>query len=296
MSGSDPLDPTPSHADPLVVGVATRLAPGLQRVLAPNPGPMTGPGTNTYVLGTDDVTVIDPGPDDPAHVAAILEATAGRIDRIVCTHTHLDHWPAAEDLRRATGCAVLAVGSRDGLSVTDTLDDGDVVVTGEYRIEIIHTPGHASNHLCGFLPDTGMLFTGDHVMQGSTVVISPPDGDMSAYLRSLERVRNLEGLRTIAPAHGHLIHDPVAVIDALVAHRLQREAIVAAVLADHPDGATVDTMVPVVYADVDPMLYPLARRSLWAHLRKLADDARATSADRNDVDTAAWFPTDTTRP
>lgn len=288
-------DAATAHDDELETGRVTRLSPLVRRILAPNPGPMTGAGTNTYLIGDNDVTVVDPGPDDPAHIDAICEAGAGAITRIVCTHTHIDHWPAAVEVARRTGARVLAFAGRDGLSVDDTLADGDRLETDDYVLEAIHTPGHASNHLCFLLVDEALLFSGDHVMQGSTVVISPPDGDMSAYLASLARLRALDPpLRSIAPAHGHLVRDPAAVLDGYVAHRLGREQIVADALAQlgaaNPDGVTVDDLVPVVYADVHEALYPVARRSLWAHLRKLAGDGRATVDDADDIDAGHWLP------
>ncbi len=279
---------------PLVVGEPARLSPLVRRVLAPNPSVMTGPGTNTYLVGSDEVTVIDPGPDDAAHVDAIVTAGTtggGRITRIVCTHTHVDHWPGAVDLAERTGAAILAFGSRDGLEVTGTLGDGDEIVTDSYTLRMLHTPGHASNHLCVLLVDEDLLFTGDHIMQGVTVVIAAPDGDMSAYMASLDRLATLEPpLARIAPAHGHVIDDPAAVIAAYVAHRTGREQLVAAALADVAGTATVDDLVPVVYADVDAALYPVARLSLWAHLRKLDDDGRATVDDRDAIDTGRWAP------
>lgn len=290
-------DPTSTHPDELTTGVPVQLSPLVRRLLAPNPGPMTGQGTNTYLIGTDDVTVLDPGPADPGHIEAILDAGAGRIRRIVCTHTHIDHWPAADEVARRTGADVFAFGGRDGLSVTGTLADGDAVSSDEYTLRALHTPGHASNHLCFLLVDEALLFSGDHVMQGSTVVISPPDGDMGHYLDSLMRLRALDPpLRTIAPAHGFLLHDPAAVLDAYRAHRLAREAIVADALIVATEGemdgamsgATVDDLVPRVYADVHEALYPVARRSLWAHLRKLVADGRATVDHPDDIDAARW--------
>lgn len=286
-------DPAAAHLDDLITGLPVRLSPLVRRVLAPNPGPMTGQGTNTYLIGTDDITVLDPGPADPGHIEAVIGAGAGRIRRIVCTHTHIDHWPAADEVARRTGADVLAFTGRDGLAVTGTLADGDAVHINEYELRALHTPGHASNHLCFLLVDEALLFSGDHVMQGSTVVISPPDGDMAHYLDSLARLRSLvPPLRTIAPAHGHLLHDPATVLDAYRAHRLGREAIVADVLSGATgvgaDGVTVDDLVPRVYADVHEALYPVARRSLWAHLRKLVDDGRATVDDPDDVDAARW--------
>lgn len=276
---------------PLEAGEAVSLSPRVRRILAPNPSVMTGPGTNTYLVGVDDVTVIDPGPDDPAHIEAILRAGPGRIRRIVCTHTHIDHWPAAAAVAAATGAEVLAFGSRDGLEATATLGDGDEIATPEYTLRMLHTPGHASNHLCVLLVDEQMLFSGDHLMQGVTVVIAPPDGDMGAYLASLERLARLEPpLQRIAPAHGHVVEDPAALIEAYLAHRRAREAIVAAALGDATAPVTVDDLVEVVYADVDAALYPIARLSLWAHLRKLVVDGDATVDDPDAIDTARWTP------
>lgn len=277
--------------DPLVVGEAVALSPRVRRVLAPNPSVMTGPGTNTYLVGTDEVTVIDPGPDDPEHIEALVAAGGGRITRIVCTHTHIDHWPGAPGLAARTGAQILAFDSRDGLEVTGTLGEGDEIVTGEYTLEVLHTPGHASNHLCLLLAEENLLFSGDHIMQGVTVVIVPPDGDMGAYMASLHRLADLRPrLEAIAPAHGHRIDDPAAVIRAYLDHRSAREQIVADALVGQAGAVTVDALVPVVYADVDEALYPVARLSLWAHLRKLVDDHRVwTTGERDDIDTVRWW-------
>lgn len=289
MSRLTPTETSSTFDDELTTGVATQLTPLVRRILAPNPGFMTGPGTNTYLIGHADVTVLDPGPADDSHIDAIVTAGAGRIRRIVCTHTHIDHWPAAVEVARRTGAEVLAFGSRDGLEITGELADGDIISADGYRLQAIHTPGHASNHLCYLLLDEQLLFSGDHLMQGSTVVISPPDGDMGAYLASLDKLQATRPpLQSIAPAHGHLLRDPDAIIDGFRAHRLDREALVAEALHAHPDGATVDDLVAVVYADVPEAMYPVARRSLWAHLRKLVDDGRATVDDRDDVDAAWW--------
>jgi len=151
-------DATTTHDDELVTDVPVQLSPLVRRLLAPNPGPMTGQGTNTYLIGKDDVTVLDPGPADDGHIEAILAAGAGRIRRIVCTHTHIDHWPAADEVARRTGSEVLAFTGRDGLSVTGTLAEGEAVRTDEYELRALHTPGHASNHLCFLLVDEALLF------------------------------------------------------------------------------------------------------------------------------------------
>ena len=200
---------------PLVTGVASALSPMVRRVLAPNPGVMTGPGTNTYLVGIDEVAVIDPGVDDESHLDAIVGCGGDRIRWILCTHTHPDHSPGAAPLKKRTGAEVLAFASRDGLEVDTEITEGFRIEATEFRLRAVHTPGHASNHLCYLLEEERLLFSGDHIMQGSTVVIAPPDGDMAAYLDSLERIRSMR-LRCIAPGHGHLIDDPRSIIDEYI--------------------------------------------------------------------------------
>src|SRR4051794_18161800 len=216
------VDPEAPAPKPLVPGVASALSPLVRRILAPNPGVMTGPGPNQYLVGIDEVAVIDPAVDDAAHLEAIVGCGGDRIRWILCTHTHPDHWPGAAALKERTGAEVLAFDSRDGLTVDTEIAEGFRIEATEFRLTAVHTPGHASNHLCYLLEEERLLFSGDHIMQGSTVVIAPPDGDMAAYLASLERLRTLR-LRAIAPGHGHLIDDPNAVVDAYVSHRLERE-------------------------------------------------------------------------
>jgi glyoxylase-like metal-dependent hydrolase (beta-lactamase superfamily II) len=257
---------------PIVPGVARALSPLVRRIVAPNAGVMTGPGTNTYLVGIDEIAVIDPGPDDPAHLDAIAGCGGDRIRWILCTHTHPDHAPGAAGLKERTGAEVLAFSSRDGLEVDRAFGDGDRIEATEFRLRGVHTPGHASNHLCYLLEEERTLFSGDHIMQGSTVVIKPPDGDMAAYLASLEAVRKLR-LRAIAPGHGQLIEDTAGVISYYIDHRLQREAQVYDALVA-AGTATVDELVAVVYVDVAPELHPVARYSVHAHLLKLADEGR----------------------
>lgn len=272
----------------IVTGVPVALGRMVRRLTCPNPGVMTGPGTNTYLVGHEEITVIDPGPDDAGHLDAIVAAGDGHIRWIVVTHTHPDHSPGAEPLRSRLRPDVLVLGNeaRDGFDPDALIGDGHVIDAGEYTLRAVHTPGHAGNHLCYLLEEESLLFSGDHIMNGSTVVIGPPDGDMVAYLESLAKVRAL-GLKAIAPAHGDLITDPVGKVDEYVTHRLAREEKVAAALAAADGPMTLDELVPVVYADVDEARFPIARRSLWAHLRKLAVDGRATSPDVDD-DTATW--------
>jgi glyoxylase-like metal-dependent hydrolase (beta-lactamase superfamily II) len=271
----------------LIPGVAVEVSPLVRRVLAPNPGVFTGPGTNTYMIGHDEVAVIDPGPDEESHLDAVAAAGDGRIRWIVVTHTHPDHAPGAAGLKARTGAEVFGFSARDGFEPDTAIEGGFVVEGPDFRLRAVHTPGHASNHLCYVLEEEGILFSGDHIMSGSTVVITPPDGDMAVYLDSLARVRALPVVG-IAPGHGSFIDDPVAKIDEYVAHRLGRERKVLDALTV-AGRATVDDLVPAVYDDVDKDRHPIARNSLWAHLRKLRGDGRVVSSDPDD-DHATWSP------
>lgn len=274
-----------------VTGAVSRLAPGLHRIVAPNPSPLTGPGTNTYVVGTGDGhLVIDPGPDDSVHVERILRITNGRIDGILCSHSHPDHSPGAAVLKRLTGVPVLGRAAPDDGHQDETyapdasIEDGQVFEATGLRLRALHTPGHASNHVCFLLEPAGWLLTGDHLMNGSTVVILPPDGSMRQYLRSLGRLRALP-LTALLPGHGAAILEPLAEIDRVSTHRLQREAKVIAALRSRPAGrATLDALLPQVYDDTPVALHPLARYSLLAHLQKLVEDAGVST----DGDTWAW--------
>ena len=262
---------------PLIHGVARALSPLVRRIVAPNPGLFTGPGTNTYLVGIDEIAVIDPGPDIDSHLDAIAGCGGDRIRWIVVTHTHPDHAPGAKGLKARTGADVLSFEARDGLAVDSTMADGDQIDGTEFRLTAVHTPGHASNHLCFVLEEERLLFSGDHVMQGSTVVIRPPDGDMAVYLESLERVKKLR-LRTIAPAHGFLIDDPVGAVDDYLTHRAEREAAIVAAL-EEAGSASIDEIVAEVYVDVPEERHPIARHSVYAHLLKLADEGRAHGTD-----------------
>jgi len=266
---SDP-DETGKTTYDIVAGEPKRLDRWVTRLTAPNPGLMTGPGTNTYIVG--GVAVIDPGPAIDSHIEKILQFKS--IKWILCTHTHLDHSPAAAALKASTGAKILgrpAPAGQDAAFKADfVLENGQRVDLGEISLRAIHTPGHASNHLCYLLEETRMLFTGDHVMQGSTVVINPPDGDMRAYLQSLERLLG-EDIAIIAPGHGYLIGAPHKELRRLIAHRLNRERKVVAALVrlEHP---SLDEMLPFVYDDVPERVHRVAARSLTAHLEKLVAD------------------------
>ena len=263
-------------------GIPKRLDRTVTRITAPNPGAMTGPGTNCYLVGENELAVIDPGPAIDTHLSAILAAGQGRIRWILTTHTHVDHSPAAEELKRATGAQILGMpapehGNQDRHFAPDRVPaHGERLTLGGVTLRAIHTPGHASNHMCYRLEETKMLFTGDHVMQGSTVVINPPDGDMRAYLASLEALL-AEDIAIIAPGHGYLIGAPHKEVRRLVAHRLAREAKVTAALARRGESALED-LVPEVYDDVPARLHPIAARSLLAHLQKLVADGSAREA------------------
>ncbi len=263
-------------------GIPKRLDRHVTRLTAPNPGMMTGPGTNTYLVGESEIAVIDPGPALDSHIAKILDIGAGRIRWILTTHTHMDHSPASAALKAATGAQVLGMrapagASQDQAYAPDRIPgDGERLSLGNLHLRAIHTPGHASNHLCYLLEETRMLFTGDHVMQGSTVVINPPDGDMRAYLASLERLLAVD-IAIIAPGHGYLIGAPHNEVKRLVAHRLAREAKVVTALQRCGE-ATLEELVAQVYDDVSPKIHPVAMRSLTAHLDKLVVEGRARQA------------------
>ena len=275
---SDPEE-TGETSYELVPGIAKRLDRHVRRVVAPNPGMMTGPGTNTYLVGADELAVIDPGPAIDSHIEALL--AAGNIRWILCTHTHRDHSPAAAILRKATGARVLGRPAPPGQDATfvpdETLSHHQRIVLAGVTLRAIHTPGHASNHLCYLLEDTRMLFTGDHVMQGSTVVINPPDGNMRAYLESLELLR-AEDLAILAPGHGYLIGEPQRELARLVQHRLARERKVREAIA-RLGNATPQELLALVYDDVPQRVHGVAARSLAAHLDKLVAEGTVRAAD-----------------
>ena len=279
---SDP-DETGQTSVALEPGAPKRLDQYVTRLIAPNPGMMTGPGTNTYLVGEQELAVIDPGPAIDAHVAAVLAAGAGRIRWVLCTHTHLDHSPAAGAIKAATGAVLIGrpapeqPGQDRGFAPERVLAHGDRLMLGGLTLRALHTPGHASNHLCYLLENTRMLFTGDHVMQGSTVVINPPDGDMRAYLASLEMLL-AEDILILAPGHGYLIGEPHREARRLIRHRLARETKVLNALS-RLAAPTLEELVETVYDDVQPRLHPVAARSLSAHLGKLAAEGRVDAAE-----------------
>ncbi len=266
----------------LVPGVPHRIAPGAWRLVAPNASMMTGPGTNSYLLGDPPMAVLDPGPDDPAHLAAIL-AIVPQPAQVFVTHTHRDHSPLAATLAARTGARLVGRrppgDGRQDLSFVPAHEPArdEVFDVGGLRLRAIDTPGHASNHVCWLLEAEALLFTGDHLLDGVTPVILAPDGDMSDYLDSLARLRGLS-LSRLAPGHGRVLQSPYDLIDQVVAHRLRREAMVAAALAAAGE-ADLDALVGVVYRGIGPELQRFARLSLLAHLIKLGREGRATRQD-----------------
>ena len=267
-----------------------QVSPGVRRLIAPNPGPLTFTGTATYIVGWGEVAVIDPGPAEaaaPGHLHALLAALAGeRVSHILVTHSHRDHSPLARALQTETGAPIHgralpdAEGSpspadeshEPGFRPDVELADGDRLSGPGWTLETFATPGHASNHLAFALLEENGLFSGDHVMGWSTTVVSPPDGDMGDYLRSLDRVI-AGGFSVLWPGHGAPVAEVAPFLQAYRDHRLQREAQVLAALADGP--ARIAELVPELYAQVDPRLWPAAARSIWAHLIHLVQTGRA---------------------
>ena len=269
------------------------LLKNVMRLTAPNPGMMTGPGTNSYLIGTADTgyIVVDPGPNDAAHIQRLFEATQGDIRMIVCTHSHADHSPGAKPLqalcRKAIDGQPLIHGLPSGAHASSnsyflpdkTLQNKEQIRLMSRRlevdltttIEVIFTPGHAENHVCLVLVEDGLLLSGDHILNGSTTVINPPDGHMGDYLNSLDQLTELcqkYDIKQILPAHGYVLDHAERVIAHLKAHRLGREEKIAGVMQAHPEG-TLDDWVAKAYDDVPHHLWPVAKRSLLAHVEHI---------------------------
>lgn len=272
-------------------GVAVELEPGLRLVVAPNPSPMTHWGTNTYLAGFDPVVVVDPGPDDPSHLAALRAAigTAG-VAAVVVTHPHRDHSPLAPRLARVSGAPVLGFGLPEagrrpimaalaaggglgggegvdsGFRPDEMIGEGDRIAAGDVEIAVLHTPGHFAGHLSFVLGDA--VLTGDHVMGWASTLVSPPDGDLASFLATSERLR-ARGDRIFYPGHGAPVTEPVARLDWLVAHRRSREAAILETLARRP--ASPAEVAAAVYADIPPAMLPAAERNVLAHLLDLLE-------------------------
>jgi len=283
------LDWQSEHAVPLLKNV--------QRLTAPNSGAMTGPGTNSYIVG-DAATgylVIDPGPNDAAHIGRLWRATQGDIRMIVCTHSHADHSPGAAPLQAlckkakppilGLSSAPTARPSARFAAERELLDGERLVLSGTdaegqkitHTLRAIHTPGHAANHVCLVLEEDGLLFSGDHILNGSTTVVDPPDGDMNAYLDSLDKLDaacKVGGIDFILPAHGYVIGSARTAIAQLKAHRLKREAKIASAMKKLPQG-TPEDWLPLAYDDVPERMWPVAARSLAAHVARIRQLASA---------------------
>ncbi|WP_299686489.1 MBL fold metallo-hydrolase [uncultured Tateyamaria sp.] len=284
----------PDDFDP-AIGMAEMLEPGLRRIVAPNPSPMTYRGTNTYVLGTSDLAVIDPGPRDKAHMDVIMSAVAAgqKISHIFVTHSHLDHSPLARDLSNATGAPVYAFGdARAGRSAVmqalaatgygaggegidaefapdKAVADGETIRGRDWALEVIHTPGHLGNHICLRWGDA--CLTADHVMGWASSLVSPPDGDLTDFMASCARLAGHDW-RVFYPGHGAPIHDPNARLTWLIEHRRAREAAILTALAAGP--ATASALAQAIYTDTPPALLPAATRNVLAHLIDLTGKSR----------------------
>jgi glyoxylase-like metal-dependent hydrolase (beta-lactamase superfamily II) len=264
-------------------GRADEVAPGIRRVIANNPSPFTLYGTGTYILGSNNVAVVDPGPADPEHIQAILDAVKGEtISHVLVTHTHMDHSPGCALLKQHTDAPTYAFGSHgagkleEGVPVEEGGDmdfspdelvrHGDVIEGGDWSVECVYTPGHTSNHMCYQLRESATLFTGDHVMGWSTSIISPPDGDMMAYMVSLELLLERDDA-VYWPTHGPSIVEPDAHVRAFIEHRRERENQIMECVAQ---GVGVITqMVPRMYRDTPEFMYPAAARSVLAAVEYL---------------------------
>jgi recombination protein RecT len=262
-----------------------RLLKNVTRLTAPNGGVMTGPGTNSYLIGDPETgyMAIDPGPNEPEHIEQLWRAAGGDIRMIVCTHSHPDHSPGARPLQAlcSNKPAILGLPSAptarpmSEFTPDRTLEGGEVIVLEgrgiRHSLKVIHTPGHAANHLCLVLLEDGLLFSGDHILNGSTTVVDPPDGDMTAYIDSLDLLAaacHTHGIEFILPAHGYVLGFADSAIAHLKAHRLQREAKIIAAMQARPHGA-LDDWVELAYDDVPPRMWPVAKRSLLAHVQRI---------------------------
>ncbi len=285
-------------------GRADQVSPLIRRLVAENPGPFTYTGTGVYIVGQGDVAVIDPGPNLDVHADALNRELEGeRVTHVFVTHHHLDHSPMARPLARRHGCPVYGYGVQvrspeggevrmeagDDLSFSpdSEIRDGDVIEGAGWTIEAVHTPGHTSNHMCYALKEENALFSGDHVMAWSTSVISPPDGDMGDYIRSLRRIRARE-FDTLWPTHGPPVRDPNPFVDAYIAHRLDRETQILDHLSQGYD--RIKSMVPAMYADVDKRLYPAACHSVLAHMIHMVEEGRVACDGEPHLDSRYALP------
>ena len=287
----------PDDFDPLI-GVAETLEPGLRRIVAPNPSPMTYRGTNTYLVGVRDIAVVDPGPDSDAHLAAIVGALSPEqtVTHIIVTHSHLDHSPLSRALAQRTGADVYAFGNAlagrsatmqalaatgytgggegidTGFAPDVTVAHGDVIAGSDWQLEVLHTPGHLGNHICLGLGDA--CLTADHVMGWASSLVSPPDGDLTDFMASCD-VLAARDWRVFYPGHGAPVTEPTARLAWLIRHRRAREAAILEALADGP--ATAASLAAAIYTDPPAALLPDATRNVLAHLIDLAGKSRVAA-------------------
>lgn len=282
-------------------GRGAAVAPGVLRVTANNPSPFTFHGTNSYIVGTRTLAVIDPGPDDPAHLATLIRAIAGRpVSHILVSHTHRDHSPLAAELKRLTGATVVAEGphrpARDlrigevnpldasadvDFSPDQRLAEGQTIEGDGWRLEAVLTPGHAANHACFALADTGILFSADHVMAWSTSIVAPPDGAMSDYMNSLDRLLERDD-KLYLPGHGGPVQTPAPFVRALKTHRKMRERAVIERL--RKGDRTIPELVGAIYRDTDPRLHGAAGLSVLAHLEDIVARGEAAAEGEISID------------
>jgi glyoxylase-like metal-dependent hydrolase (beta-lactamase superfamily II) len=287
----------PDDFDP-PIGTAETLEPSIRRIVAPNPSPMTYRGTNTYIVGTRDLAVIDPGPQDDAHLQSILQAVSEdqKITHIIVTHTHVDHSPLAAALSKATGAPVLAfgdatagrsaamtalaasgmVGGGEGIDThfkpDNTLEDGDFINGSDWQLEVIHTPGHIGNHICLAWKD--LCFTADHVMGWASSLVSPPDGDLTDFMKSCAVLEDRDW-RVFYPGHGAPVDEPTERLDWLIDHRLNREAAILDLLEEAP--ATAAELARAIYTETPPALLGAATRNVLAHLIDLVGQSEVSA-------------------
>ena len=283
-------------------GVVDQVSPLIRRVICNNPGGFTFHGTGTYIIGQGEVAVIDPGPLDDDHIAALERAVQGEtVTHILITHTHRDHSPAAAPFKKLTGAPTYGYGPHGGdcggpkveeggdyeFVPDHVIKDGDVIEGKGWTFEAIHTPGHTSNHICFALREENAIFTGDHVMGWSTSVISPPDGNMSDYMSSLRKILTREE-EIYWPTHGPAITGPKAHVEAFITHRSGREDAILECIRDGRN--TIPAMVEVMYADVDKRLHRAAGRSVFAHLLHMAETGRVTADGKPSPESAYTVP------
>ncbi|MFK7943874.1 MAG: MBL fold metallo-hydrolase [Paracoccaceae bacterium] len=295
-------------------GVPEVVAPDVRRITCENPSPYTFTGTQTYLIGTEEVAVIDPGPDNPAHLAALRKAIGtARVSHIFVTHSHRDHSPGARVLAADTGAEIFAFGEH-GTGISNTMqaliasgadlgggegaDDvfapdqrlahSDRIEGANWVLVALHTPGHLSNHLSFVLEGTGIVFTGDTVMGFATTLVSPPDGDMAAFMASLRMLQGRSGDRLYLPGHGHAVNDPHAMLAHQIAHREKRFDQIIGALSDGP--AKAHELAARIYTDIDPVLLPAAARNVLASLIGLADEGRIEARGMITAETAFGIP------